>query len=68
MYELENLIKTFEENAILCKKENERLKDKFVEENPGDPVPEWFTKDFCINTALASMCREIQSVKEQLKR
>lgn len=63
MYSIEELIKTFEENAILCKKENDRLAQEYKEQNPGEPLPEWYTRDFCINTALAAMCKEILHLK-----
>jgi hypothetical protein len=62
MYDLETLIKTFEENAILAAKDNERLTEQWIQENPGEKVPEWFTRDFCINTALAAMCKEIDKL------
>lgn len=68
MYDLQSLINTFEKNAILCAQENERLLKKFQEENPGEPIPEWFTSDFCINTALASMCKEILHLRDTEQR
>ena len=63
MHDWQSLITTFEKNAILCAQENERLLKKFQEENLGEPIPEWFTRDFCINTALAAMCKEILHLK-----
>lgn len=62
MYELEQLIKTFQENAIICAQENEKALEKFKQDCPGEPIPEWFTRDFCINTALAAMCKEIDKL------
>lgn len=58
MYDLETLIKTFEENAVV----NDRLKEQWIQDNPGEKVPELFTRDFCINTALASRCKEIDKL------
>lgn len=63
MYEIKELIKTFERNAILCEKENERLRKEYIEMNPGEKVPEWYTIDFNINTALAAMCKAIHQLQ-----
>ena len=63
MYYLDTLIKTFEENAILCAQENETALKKYQQENPNEPIPEWFMRDFCINTALAAMCHEIDKLR-----
>lgn len=63
MYSIEELIKTFEENGMICKKENDLLIEDFKQKNPNEPIPEWFTRDFCINTALAAICKEIDKLR-----
>lgn len=66
MYDLDELIRVFKENAEICKRENERALEQFKQDAPGASIPEWFTRDFCINTALASMCQEIDKLRIEL--
>lgn len=67
MYSIEELEKIFRENAVLCAKENDRALEEYKANNPGEPIPEWFTRDFCINTALAAMCVAIRDLRESVK-
>jgi hypothetical protein len=66
MYSLEELIKTFKEHAIQARKNNEELLKQFIENNPGAPIPEWCTQEFCISTALAAMCEEILHIRNKI--
>ena len=64
MYTLDEMIRIFEENAEMAAKENEKALEDYKLICPGQPIPDWFTRDFCINTALAFMCKEIKLLKE----
>lgn len=63
-YSLEKLILTFKDAAVKGAQMNERERERFIENNPGEPVPEWFNPTFCINTALALMCEEILTLRK----
>jgi len=66
MYNLEELITTFQKNSILAREENNKAINLFKENSPGEPLPEWFTREFCINKALSAMCQEILDLKKSL--
>lgn len=63
---IQDLKNFFEKNAILCRDENLKLRKEFVKNNPDSPIPKWFDTDFCINTALASMCSAILELQKRL--
>ncbi len=66
MYSIKELENIFIENAGLYQKEKDRQIKEFKENYPDEAVPEWFTRDFCINTALAAMCTEIDRLKIEI--
>ena len=57
--DMRELEKTFLEYAKMCAEQIEKDKQRFIDNNPDEPVPEWYNQDFCINTALAAMCKAI---------
>jgi hypothetical protein len=66
VYELEHLLDKFKEHAIKAEENNKRLAAEFLENNPGEPLPDHFTDDFNLCTALASICHEILMLKGKM--
>lgn len=62
MYELDALIKTFEEHAKQSVLLREEERKRWKEFNPDQPMPEHMTEDFNFPEALASMCKEIDKL------
>lgn len=65
-YSIENIRKTFLEHSEKSLKDQENQIAKFRENNPGNPLPEHFTDNFCLPLALASMCNDIIYLYEQV--
>lgn len=59
---IEDLEDIFKNNAIKAREINQELLGTFMENNPGQPIPEHFMNSFCVNTALATMCNAIVSL------
>ncbi len=64
-YSIESLIEIFEIHSKKSKIMNEKLKEEFMENNPGTPLPNHFKDDFSIIKALKHMCEEIQKLKSK---
>ena len=62
MYELQELIKTFKEHAIQTEKNQEQWKKSWVENNPGEPMPDHIKDDFNFPNALFAICVEIDKL------
>lgn len=65
MYSLEEMIITFQKHEIKARADRERFKKLFIEENPGQPLPDYMEDDFCITTALLSICSEIKKLRDR---
>lgn len=63
MYKLDWLIDKFLDHAEKHKKSNKRLISEFIENNPNEPLPDYFKDDFNLCTALATICSEIVQIK-----
>ncbi len=63
MYSLEYLINKFEKHSKEYVKQHQENIDKFKENNPNEPLPEYMKDDFNLPEALKLMCIEIQKKK-----
>lgn len=63
MYKLDFLIDTFLKHAERHDKENRELRQKFKEGSPNEPIPEYLSDPFNLPMALATICYEIQEIK-----
>jgi hypothetical protein len=63
MYTLEYLIEKFLEHEKRAEQTQKELIAQFIENNPGEPLPEWFKDDFNLPGALSSVCAEVLALK-----
>lgn len=65
-YQLENLIVKFIDHANKADKSQSVLIAQFIENNPNEPLPEWFKDDFNLPMALCSICSELLNLKRKI--
>ena len=65
-YSIEELHKTFIKHAKRSKKLNKKLIQEFIENNPGEPIPDPFNDDFSLPYALAAICEELLLIRKNL--
>jgi hypothetical protein len=63
-YTVEDLVKIFSEHMISAQNHQKKLISDFIENNPGDPIPENLTDSFNLALALKCMCEEIVRLKD----
>lgn len=63
MYKLDFLIETFLKHAEEHAENNRRLLEQFKKMNPDEPIPDHMTEEFNLPMALATICHEIQEMK-----
>lgn len=66
MYELQELIKKFQEHAIQADKNQEEWKKSWNDNNDGAEMPDHYKDDFNLPRALGSICQEIDKLKIEL--
>lgn len=64
MYRLDFLIETFSKHAEEADKNKKHQLEQFKAMNPNEPIPDYVTDDFNLPMALATICHEIQKLKE----
>lgn len=64
-YSMQEFIKIFAEHAVKGRESNVKLLKDFIENNPNEPIPEWFLDDFSLPIALKSICLEILALKRK---
>lgn len=62
MYELEELIAQFNEHAKQAEKSGLEWIKSFLDNNPGQPLPDHLTEEFSLPKALVSICEEIEKL------
>lgn len=65
MYDIESLEKTFRLHHERSVELNKKLIAEFVENNPGEPIPDPWNDDFSLPLALEAICRELQALKQK---
>ena len=65
MYKLQYLIDKFRDHDKRAQEQNKRLIKQFMENSPGQPLPEHFMDDFSLPMALASICSELLAIKNR---
>ena len=64
-YSLECLVKTFSEHVIKSEENQKKSIDRFMENNPGEPLPEYMLDAFNLAKALLSICNELLTLKKK---
>ena len=64
-YTLEFLVEKFSADAIKSVEMNEELLKNFLENYPGEPVPESLISDFNLPKAVACICEELLKLKQK---
>lgn len=62
-YSIEELAKTFASHMIEADKIRFEMIEKFKENNPDKPLPDYMQKDFNLPRALQVICNEILNLK-----
>lgn len=65
MYSLENLKELFLEHGTQSEEEKAQNINRFLEQNPGEPLPEYMTEPFNLCFALYSICDELSKLKDK---
>lgn len=65
MYDIESLEKTFVLHHERSVELNKKLIAEFVENNPGEPIPDPWNDDFSLPLALAAICRELVALRQK---
>lgn len=63
MYDLAFLIDTFTKHAEEAHKNHELARKQFLQMNPNETLPEHMVDDFNLPMALATICHEIEGLK-----
>lgn len=65
-YRIEALVATFEDHAKMSDQHQDFVNKVFLEQNPGQELPTHMANPFNIAYAFATMCSEINKLKEEL--
>lgn len=64
MYSLEKLMETFLEHGTQAEDGKAQNIKRFLEQNPGEPLPAFMTDSFNLCFALYSICDELSKMKK----
>jgi hypothetical protein len=67
MYNLEDLLITFNQHAIKAKQNQKRMLKEYIENYGSEDIPDHMTDNFMLPSAFASMCQEILLIKKKLE-
>jgi len=67
MYTIEELQKTFLIHEKKSKEMNEKMLKEHKENYPDEPIPDFYLEEFSLPAAMASICSEILSLKNNCK-